>query len=314
MTKNKSAGAGKSSGNVNRLLVILTHACRILVGLVFLAAGILKSFDPTGFAYQIEAYGLISQPLSSIASIFFIVLEIILSLALIINYRPQIVVPATGALILIFMAANIWAWSQGKTEGCGCFGQFADRTPKEVLIEDTFLLVALGIAWLGSRSKKYADLRWKNWSFLGTCLFAVALTTLGPHLPVDSFVTDLKVGANLGDLSVSDIDSDLSDGEYFIVLLGDNCSKCEKIIGSINQLAEKDGIPEVVGILVGDRDLSVEFFWKYAPAFGLGYAPREELGRLYRTLPRMFLMEDGIVRKVWDDAPPTSNELESVIP
>ena len=287
----------------HKWLVLLGFVCRIIVAFVFLTAGILKSFDPDGFAYQIESYGIISGILTYIAALFFIVVEFLIAIALLINYRPKITFTGAGILLFFFIIVTGWAWTQGKTEGCGCFGSLASRTPAEVIIEDIFLLGGLFVSWLSMKGNNIQNLQWKNRLFLASLVFAVALPFLGPRMPVDSIVTDLKIGADLKDLSVSDIDADLTEGEYLVVLLDEECEQCEKIVEDLNRILNNSTAPELVGILVGNRDNVFEFVWKYGVIFNLGYAPREEVGNLYRKLPKAFLLKDGIVEQVWNDLP-----------
>ncbi len=287
----------------HRWLVLLGFVCRIIVAFVFLTAGILKSFDPDGFAYQIESYGIISGILTYIAALIFIVVEFLIAIALLINYRPKITFTGAGILLFFFIIVTGWAWSQGKTEGCGCFGSLASRTPADVIIEDIFLLGGLFVSWLSMKGNSFQNVQWKNRLFLASFVFAVALPVLGPRMPVDSIVTDLKIGADLKELSVSDIDADLTEGEYLVVLLDEECEQCEKIVEDLNRIVNNSTAPELVGILVGDRDNVFEFVWKYGVIFNLGYAPREEVGNLYRKLPKAFLLKDGIVKQVWNDLP-----------
>ena len=110
------------------------------LGLVFIVAGILKAVDPTEFVRQIETYGIVSGSLAVILAYTLLPLEIGLGSALLAGYRARLAAAATVILLLVFMSATAYAWSQGKTEGCGCFGSIASRTPGQVLVEDTGLL------------------------------------------------------------------------------------------------------------------------------------------------------------------------------
>lgn len=298
---NSSVSTANSSVRYpNRWLSYLGTVCRIIVALVFISAAILKSFDPDGFAFQIESYGIISGSLAQIAAIVFIVVEIVLAVGLLINFKPKITIIGTAGLLFLFIGVTAWAWSQGKTEGCGCFGSLASRTPAEVIIEDLLLLAGLLIAWMFKQSYETG---WKKWAMTLATLIAVILLFLGPYIPVDSFVTDLKVGADLRELSVSDLDVDVSQGEYLVALLGEDCPECEKLAEDLGQFGSSGPAPEIVGIFVGNREQSFQFFWKYGATFTLGNAPREEVGRFYRKLPRMFLLKDGIVTEVLEEVP-----------
>jgi hypothetical protein len=47
-----------------------------------------------------------------------------------------------------------------------------------------------------------------------------------------------------------------------------------------------------------------ELFWTVAPAFELHDVPRAILRPLYRSLPRSFRVEDGVVTATWTGLPP----------
>jgi hypothetical protein len=50
------------------------------------------------------------------------------------------------------------------------------------------------------------------------------------------------------------------------------------------------------------------FFWEWGPLFEVREAPEAVLQPLYRTQPRSFLVEDGVVVETWSAIP----EFESV--
>ena len=51
-----------------RLRRWIGHGARIILGLIFLVAGVLKAFDPNEFAHQIAGYGIIAPALSVAAA------------------------------------------------------------------------------------------------------------------------------------------------------------------------------------------------------------------------------------------------------
>ena len=74
-------------------------------------------------------------------------LECALGLALILNWRPRITMPAATLLMAAFTALTGYAWLSNANLDCGCFGALAERTPGEAAVEDSVMLLLLLVAW-----------------------------------------------------------------------------------------------------------------------------------------------------------------------
>jgi len=57
-------------------------------------------------------------------------------------------------------------------------------------------------------------------------------------------------------------------------------------------------------------DEKAVFCFNYDPNFEVVAVPRNELKRLYRTLPRFFRIRDGRVVSVWNRDAPDAEELK----
>ncbi len=117
--------------------------------------------DPLEFVRQVEGYGIISGRLASACAYALIPLEIALGVALIVGYRARLAAAAALLLLILFMGATAYAWSRGKTEGCGCFGALASRTPGQVLLEDLGFLI-LAMTALGLEKGEKSAARWRG--------------------------------------------------------------------------------------------------------------------------------------------------------
>src|SRR5688572_32893026 len=69
---------------------LVGHVARVTLGLVFLAAGILKTLDPAEFAHQVQEYGILGARLSAQVAPALIVLELVLAVALLAGVRPRL--------------------------------------------------------------------------------------------------------------------------------------------------------------------------------------------------------------------------------
>ena len=291
------------------VLSILQKLSRYGVGVIFIIAGVLKSFDPHAFSLQLEPYGFIFRSFAVEIAYLVIIAEILLGLSLTLFLLPRFVIPSLAILTIIFIGLSLWGWQQGLEKGCGCFGAVLDRTPAQVIIEDIILLTALGLCW---REYKYSFPHSENRKkyVFGIGIFAaLILMTTADDLPVDSLVTRLRAGAELKDIAVSDISEDLSHGLFLVVLVGDECPRCADTVDRLNSYGEIENFPDVVGVFAGTKERSVAFFWENLPGFSLGYAPYIIIRSYFRKLPRIFLMNDGIVRYVWNEELPPAGEI-----
>ena len=70
------------------------HLGRVLLGLVFLAAGLLKAIDPAEFVRQIDGYGMVGAGTAGFLAPILIAVEITLGVLLLTGVRPRASVPA----------------------------------------------------------------------------------------------------------------------------------------------------------------------------------------------------------------------------
>ena len=291
------------------MLRLLRSLPAVALGLIFLAAGVLKAVDPAEFARQIGTYGIVSGGAAVFLAYLIIPLELALGTALVVGYRSRLAAALTGALLLLFMGATAYAWSQGKTEGCGCFGSVASRTPGQVLLEDAAFLA---LAWLAYQlgQERVSRPRWRPVTVLCVVLAAgIALPAGAYALPIDSLVTDLKVGRQSSDLPLREAPMDLTKGDYLVALLDVNAADARDTVKKLNQLNGASSGAMVVAFFGGEVDEKTIFCFNTNPSFEVVAVPRADLKRLYRKLPRFFQLKEGRVSRIWDGAPPTPEEV-----
>ena len=136
----------------------LRTGARILLGGVFLVAGVLKLPDPAAAVRAVRAYRLLAEPLVAPVAFGLPVLEIAVGLALIVGVFVRTAALASAVLLVVYLVGVGSAWARGLAIDCGCFGgggtvAAADTTyPTEVLRDSALLLVALALArWPRSR-------------------------------------------------------------------------------------------------------------------------------------------------------------------
>ena len=131
---------------------------RLLLGGVFVVAGLLKVPDPAAAVRAVRAYRLLAEPLVAPVAFGLPVLEIAVGLALLAGVFVRTAAVASAVLLVIFVAAVGSAWARGLQIDCGCFGNggqvAAGETsyPLEILRDVGLLVVALALArWPASR-------------------------------------------------------------------------------------------------------------------------------------------------------------------
>ena len=113
---------------------------RLLVGGVFIWAGVLKILDPLEFAQDIANYRMISRNLSFFVALVLPWLEVLCGILLILGiFRSASSLLLTGMLsvFLVLIAVTLF---RGLDVNCGCFGSLARHVDFQLLLTDIVLL------------------------------------------------------------------------------------------------------------------------------------------------------------------------------
>jgi len=102
------------------ILVWAEQLIRLILGLLFIVAGIVKLRDPKAFTVVIDAFGLVSGSVSESLAIVLPILEILAGLGLIFDF-PMSLHTVTG-LLIIFIAILLYGIHLGLDIDCGCYG------------------------------------------------------------------------------------------------------------------------------------------------------------------------------------------------
>jgi len=131
---------------------------RLLVGGVFVVAGLLKLPDPAAAVRAVRAYRLLPEGLVAPVAFGQPVVEIAIGLALVLGVFVRTAAIVSAVLLVVFIVGVGSAWARGLQIDCGCFGNggqvAAGRTtyPWEIARDVGLLIVALALArWPRSR-------------------------------------------------------------------------------------------------------------------------------------------------------------------
>jgi putative oxidoreductase len=127
---------------------VIATALALIVGGLFIYAGVLKVWDPIKFAKDIANFHILPWPIGVRMAFYLPWLEIICGLALITGWMRRGAVGILTALTVIFIIATISAKVRGIDLDCGCFGSATKNlTFAWHMVIDFALLGALIALW-----------------------------------------------------------------------------------------------------------------------------------------------------------------------
>ena len=126
----------------------------VIVGGIFIYAGVIKMLDPVQFANDIDNYKTLPWFFSVRLAFYLPWLEIFCGLAVIFRFLYRGGLSILMALIALFIAATIAAKARGLDITCGCFGHASRHWsfPQHMAV-DIAIFVALIALWCSSRAQ-----------------------------------------------------------------------------------------------------------------------------------------------------------------
>jgi hypothetical protein len=287
------------------------------VGLILLIAGLLKGTDMELFIRQIRYYGIISHYiLLTISAWGLIVVECTLGAALLIFYRPRLTVPITAILLVMFLGVNSWAWLTDATKECGCFGAWLKRTPGEGVLEGLIMLASLVPAWVWHKRFQRPPTKTKAVAVVIACLMGLVLpVAFGfPISKINKFQSKTDE-TELGHLEIQGLKNvDLSRGDYLVILMDTDCEHCREAVPELNNLAEGKDIPTLIALTPNEDGKRKRFIEEFQPVFPIGQISEDDFWRLLGEgdIPRIILLHDRRVQRIWDGKVPDEAEIKKV--
>src|SRR5437879_2866438 len=131
----------------------------LIIGGIFIYAGVIKAMDPVAFANDIDNYKILPWLLAVRLAFYLPWLEMLCGLALILRffYRGGLFI-LTG-LTFVFIAASVVAKARGLDITCGCFGHASKNWNfSGHLALDLAILAALSALWISNRTSATRNL------------------------------------------------------------------------------------------------------------------------------------------------------------
>jgi methylamine utilization protein MauE len=286
---------------------------RIIIGLVFIVAGAAKAMDLNFFYYVLKTFPLgLSDPMLLWLARGFIALEIILGTALLFNVWPRLVLPATFAVMLIFLAVTTWNLVGGLSGDCGCFGKLVRLNPAVEVLVELILLFITFIAWRFTLPGGNAG-RFRTALIGAAVVVGLGLPYLFPESRPKVFAKE-GIGSYVGDLKPDRLKADLAKGDFFLALIETDCEHCQGAMPKLNTLAKSHATPKLVAVCPNSPEELDSLKAKMKVDFPVGFVPIRRFLLLNPEIPALLWVKEGIVRHTWPiDSTPSVNEALRVL-
>ncbi len=294
------------------------------MGLVFLLSGGIKIWEPVLFFWEAVPHvgliglGVYTRELAQLAMILG-PLEWGLGLALLCNWRPRLVMPATTALMVFFVVVAGLALYRGGGGNCGCFGALIERTPGEALVEDLVMLGLLIFSWRVLLRHQVAEWSHGRWAVIAGTVMALVVTGLRLVPDLDRLQdSDLRPGVRLAGLKLKGAEVDLGQGVHLVELFSPKCNQCMREVPKLNEWSRTEGLPPILGLtgFVQDSSELKEFRDRLQPLYPTASISSTDFLRLTagHGYPRLALLRKGEVVRVWEhNTMPSADEIRSLV-
>lgn len=295
---------------------------QILMGLVFLLSGGIKVWEPVLFFWEAVPHvgliglGVYTRELAQLA-VLLGPLEWGLGLALVCNWRPKVILPATITLMVFFVVVAGLALYRGGGENCGCFGALIERTPGEAFVEDLVMLGLLIFSWTVLGRHQVAEWSHGRWVVIAGTALALALTGIRLLPDLDRLQdSDLRTGVRLSGLNLKGAEVDLDQGMHLVELFSPKCAHCMREVPRLNEWSRTEGLPPVLALtgFAQDSPELREFRERLQPLYPTASISSTDFLRLTagHGYPRLALVRDGEILRVWEhNTMPTIDEIRA---
>ena len=127
---------------------------RVVVGLVWVVAGVLKVPDPNENVRAVRAYELLPESVVPVVGHALPVLEILIGVCLLLGLLTRVAAVVSVVLLAAFVIGISSVWARGLSIDCGCFGGGAGpaanaqaKYPWELARDVGLLLLSLWLVW-----------------------------------------------------------------------------------------------------------------------------------------------------------------------
>lgn len=190
----------------DKYLKILINVARLLLGLIFVFSGFVKTIDPLGSTYKIndylDAFGWIYfKEMSFLMSILLSASEFFLGIALLLGIYKRTISLFLFLFLIFLTPLTLYIAVTNPVSDCGCFGDALVLSNTATFIKNLFLLVvAFFVYWHNDKFILIYGKHTSRYTALWCALFPVLISIWSyRHLPLIDFLP-YKIGNNLPSL------------------------------------------------------------------------------------------------------------------
>jgi uncharacterized membrane protein YphA (DoxX/SURF4 family) len=126
---------------VSRYARVAYHLSRLVLGGLFLYAGLVKAGDVTAFARDVANYRILPYSWNYLVAATLPYIEFLAGLLLVVNRRVRPAALVTGGLTVVFMAFLASVVARGLDIDCGCFRSGGHTSAAQALWRDAGILL-----------------------------------------------------------------------------------------------------------------------------------------------------------------------------
>lgn len=277
---------------------------RIILGVTFVASGVVKIPSIVNFELYIFSLGPFSFDLCSILARLLISTEVVIGLLLISHLYKRLTNYLTAGILTIFSIFLFWRILLNDETSCHCLGDFIEMSPKVSLAKNALLAILLALSWKSTASTNVSNI----YILVGAAtIYILPFCTIPPDI---YFRFSMDEENTVSEQNLQNFISDsLPSGKTIICLYSTECHHCQHCAKKISEIIQRHDIPhERVLILFMDMpDLATEkidsFYFSYGNGIHLPYRIVETerfLSLSAGEMPVVILLEDGKIQKEYN--------------
>lgn len=290
---------------------------RILLAGLFIFSGIAKLISIDAFETYVYNLSLFPLELTIALSRLLIGVELILGSFFLFNLLPKTTWYLSISIILGFSVFLFIQLASGSEENCNCFGEVVRLSPLGSLIKNLFIILLL---FLLKFFQKHKIKKIK-------VIYAIPVLLICFIIPF-IFNPSFKFFQKHKDFHISDFtqqseiiknkfipvdDFNLYTGKKVVCFYSLKCVYCIRSSKKMSKLADQLGITDSVLVFFMGKEENVEWFYNVSKSTEFKYRliDKKEMSIITDgKIPRVFLIDDGIVKNVLRYSDITEKELK----
>jgi len=266
---------------------------RYLFAFTFLFSAYTKFVAPGYFEITLMDQGLApSRIFAAYLSRFFIGLEFVLGVLLLLPFYTRKLLLFSLVLIGGFSLHLIYLWSLGDQENCGCFGEMISMTPLESLLKNALLM---GLAfWIYIKVPKVDKAKPMLLFFSLLLIGSMWILLPLPKPQAENFIQFTHFEP-IGRV-------DLAQDEVLVAVFNLDCEHCQAAATELVKLSKNHTLPPIYVLFFKEGSTSVEQFEELTQShFPFTFIDTSTFFDLIgASPPRLYYLSQGEVIQFWD--------------